>query len=284
MADLPPDPSRGMEHWRIRGADNHTYWLQMVIDTGRHWTTYRCLLEGDEQRRRFTCKVITKRGLDPFAIREIRIMAGLQRQNVLALNNLLENDEFLFLIMPFLPGGTLCDILEDRTFSEAEARRILMQIARGLAYLHGEGICHNNLTLDNIVCTEGEEFDVFISSFDLSTIRGERGAMEEFRGSLYYAAPEVVRHEEPHIQASDIWSFGVIAYALLTRSFPFDNPDLDLGLQILRGEYNTAHFDEFQVSDAARQFIARIFRLNPNERPTASYLVYDDPWLNGQND
>ena len=287
MAGLPPDPSRGLENHRIRGPGNRTYFLFHCLECQPHATSYKCILETGEGRPRCECKVYTKREIDRYMLREINVLHRVQCQNVLGMQDFLESEDFLFVITPFFSGGSLFDKLEQRgrRFSEHETRRILMQVARGLAHLHGEGICHNDLGLETILCSgEEENFQVAISGFGLATFRGENEGMREVLQQYYYAAPEIVRHEEQYIEASDIWSFGVVAYCLLTEHFPFAGEGIDLGRLIVQGQYDTALFDRYQVSDAARNFIARILRVNPDERPTASDLVYDDPWLNDIDD
>ena len=267
----------------IKGGEK-TYHLQEMIGKGGYGCVYRCFDVADNKR--YACKVVAKRNLTDKSVknlqREVNILFKVkQHENLLGLHDLVETDYFVCIIMPHMEGGSLFKKIHAGTgFSEATARGILMQIARGIEYLHTLKICHRDLKPNNILCTaEPEHYRVVISDYGLSKPFGPNDLLETDCGTPYYEAPEIYKHEGAYSEKCDIWSFGVIAYVLFTGWFPFDCKDLKyLPNVIIPGNYNRERLSV--VSPAAREFIDRLLRVNPGERPTASDLVSKDPWLN----
>jgi len=257
--------------------DGNSYHLISIVSDNGFSTVFRCVRER-ENPLFYACKVIAKRGRSEENVRRLigvaEIMRRLHHQNVIELHDFAETADFIFFVMPFFEGGTLHEKLHQRgRFSEADSRRIVIQIARGLAYLHAEGICHRDIKLDNILCSgEEEDFRVVIYDFSLSAHFREGERMRTICGTPAYTAPEIFRGDRPYTEACDIWSLGVVAYTLLVGSYlpnAEDRPGFILDFP-----------DGIQLSVAAREFLARLLAENPNERPTASYLLNEDPWLN----
>jgi len=281
MAEPPMERAHHLENTIIVCTSGHTYRLINMIALGIRKVIYRCVDETEPHHPVYACKVIAKGGLTEegiaFLRREVMILRRIDHQNVLGVHDCVESDEFIFLITPLMDGGSLLEILEGRgRFTEPEARRILTQVISGLAYLHRDGICHRDIKPENILCSgEEDNLHVAISGFGLSTFNREGERMTTRCGTLQFMAPEVIRPEEPYTEACDMWSLGVLAYAVLTGFYPFEVME-----DPMVGEYNRTHLDDLHISAEARGFIERLLQVNPNERPTASYLLNQDPWLN----
>jgi len=278
----------GFEGSRLTGVKGQNFMLQRQIGRGNFATVYRCIDTNDPSRTKYACKVISKQHLDEQANanlnREIQILRSVQHENVLTMRDLLETRDLIFIILPFMGGGELFEKVSQQShFSEREARRVLRQIASGLAYLHSQHICHRDLKPENILCTEGNEgeYRVVISDFGLSKIFGQGQILKTSCGTMHYAAPEVFQHH-PYNEACDIWSFGVVAYVLLTGCFPFDTKPRDrIPTLICSGRYNTRNLEIRRVSAPACSFIARLLVVDPLLRPTAAELL-TDPWMIGE--
>ena len=94
-----------------------------------------------------------------------------------------------------------------------------------LHYMHGKGVVHRDLKLENIMMTEGSERGhPKIVDFGLSKIIGPTETANEPFGTLGYVAPEVLK-KQPYTFSCDVWSIGCILYALLSGSLPFDHND-----------------------------------------------------------
>jgi len=229
-------------------------------------------------------------------MQEIDIIRRVQHHpHIIGLIDIFEEGSRVFFIMPFMEGGDLFHKLsrkprDRRRFTEAEVRRILLQIARGIEYLHGLHICHRDLKPENLLCTREEEnFQVVIADFGLSK-DFEQGKMRTECGSGFYAAPEVHRHEE-YTEKCDIWSYGVIAFVLFTGTFPFRDKDQNPPERLPKSEHlgyivNNMEIEKGRMeslSPEAKEFLTRLLNQKaPEDRPTASDLV-EDPWLNARN-
>jgi len=283
-----PDAAH-LSMFRMRGKNGQCYVLNRVIGHGPFSTVYHCIDESDPSHPAYSCKVTQKDLLMRYSrtnlVREVSILHSIQHDNIVPLHDLLETDDFVCLIFPYMEGGELFDkIAARKRFTEADAREVLIQIASGLEYLHSHGICHRDIKPENILCTgEEEHFRVAISSFELAAFYGKGEIMTSSCGTLHYVAPEVIAHNGPYTEACDIWSFGVVAYVLFTGCFPFSGQYNRLACNIARGMYNRAKLRMCGVSQEACAFIDRLLCLNPAERPTASELLKNDPWLNASN-
>merc|ERR1719502_2160404 len=101
-----------------------------------------------------------------------------------------------------------------------------------ICYIHGKGVAHRDLKLENFVRTGSEDktkiklIDFGLSKFGLGDVtesKSQAYVMKETVGTTYYMAPEVMRRR--YGPACDLWSIGVIAYMLLCGSAPFEGPD-----------------------------------------------------------
>lgn len=164
-------------------------------------------------------------GVDPnFSARferEVRAIAGLGHSNiapVYAFGTTAEQQHYL--VMPYLAGGTLRDRLA-QGLTETEWVRILVQIARALAYAHGRGVVHRSLSSRNILFDDSGR--PLLTDFALSRTRGGLTGVATTTTSLeksYYLSPEQARGVELD-HRTDLYSLGVIAYEGLLGQPPF---------------------------------------------------------------
>ena len=272
---------------RMRGGKGQCYYLNRIIGHGPFSTVYRCIDENDPSHKVYACKIIQKDLLIGTTLhnimREVSIVREVDHENLLAMHDLLETEEFVCIVFPFMEGGELFEkIINRKRFTEADAREVLIQILRGLDYLHSHGICHRDIKPENILCSgEEDHFRVVISGFELAKCFGRGELMTTSCGTYYYAAPEVFTHSGPYSEACDMWSFGVVAYVLLTGCFPFFCHSLShLPYTICNCSYNKERLEKCGASQAARDFIDRLLCKDPKKRPSASELLREDPWIN----
>ncbi|GAA5985564.1 hypothetical protein JCM10908_007024 [Rhodotorula pacifica] len=164
--------------------------------------------------------------------REIHHHRRLRHPHVLSLFELVATESSIYLVTELCAGGELFDYLVEQTrLSLAETRRIFGQLVLGVAYLHGEGVVHRDLKLENVLLDE----NVNVKIADLGFGREfEKGRFMETRvGTLGYMAPEVVAGQRYLGEEVDIWSLGVILFALLTGSLPFDDDDEGIMKQLI---------------------------------------------------
>jgi len=173
------------------------------------------------------------------------------QKNIIQLIEFFEEAEHFYLIFEKINGGPLLKHIQKRIFfTEAEASRIIKDLAEAIHHLHQQGVAHRDIKPDNVLCVNhNSPWPVKLCDFDLcSSVNIEVSTPELLTpvGSLEYMAPEVVdafmvddydddEEEISYNKKCDMWSLGIIMYILLCGYAPFSgNCGLDCGWE--RGE------------------------------------------------
>ena len=184
------------------------------------------------------------------------------------------------MIMEYAEGGELFNyIIEKGNLSEDESRNIFQQIIDAIYYLHQMGVCHRDLKPENILFDSKDRKKIKIIDFGLSnlyitenishndrlSLSTQKELLETPCGSPGYAPPEMILGCKYDGIMTDIWSCGIILYAMLCGCLPFDDFSEDkLYSKIIRGRYDYPPMIE--ISDEAKNFINSILVVNPKER------------------
>ncbi|KAI8071318.1 kinase-like domain-containing protein [Gongronella butleri] len=159
--------------------------------------------------------------------REIAIMKLIQHPHILKLIDVIDLPESsnLYLILEYVQGGELFEyLIQQGRLSEVEARTYFRQIIFGVDFCHRHLICHRDLKPENLLLDS--ECNIKIADFGMASLQPSGAFLETSCGSPHYASPEVVTGIRYNGIASDIWSCGVILYALLCGHLPFDDNDI----------------------------------------------------------
>jgi len=151
---------------------------------------------------------------------EAKAAAALNHPNIATIYAIEEAGDELFLVMEYVEGQELAEKLKTGALAFDEAEKIALQIANGLAAAHEKNIVHRDVKSSNIMITENGT--VKIMDFGLAKVgAGIQLTKEQSTlGTAPYMSPEQVRGEEVD-DRSDIWSFGVLLYEMLTAHLPF---------------------------------------------------------------
>ncbi|KAG0362916.1 hypothetical protein BGZ54_008428 [Gamsiella multidivaricata] len=163
--------------------------------------------------------------------REIAVLRTIRHPNIITLFDVIETERYIGIVIEYASGGELFDhILAHRCLREREACRLFAQLMSGVHYLHSKHIVHRDLKLENLLLDRNRNIIItdfgFANQFDSTS----RDLMSTSCGSPCYAAPELVISDGLYVGTGvDIWSCGVILYAMLAGYLPFDddpaNPD-----------------------------------------------------------
>ncbi|KAI9367716.1 hypothetical protein BJX61DRAFT_279792 [Aspergillus egyptiacus] len=194
--------------------------------------------------------------------REVVIMKLIEHPNVISLYDVWENRGELYLVLEYVEGGELFDYVSNHgPLPEEEAVRLFRQIIAGLGYCHRFNICHRDLKPENILLDS--DHNVKLADFGMAALQPAGHWLNTSCGSPHYAAPEIIYGRKYRGDRADIWSCGIILYALLTGFLPFDGGDLHSTLQLVRkGDYMIPP----NVSDEAADLIQRILQKKPDDR------------------
>lgn len=156
---------------------------------------------------------LQKPNLEAKIHREIALMRLLDHPHILKLKDVLEGPRHLHLVLEYAENGELFDYLvRAQSLREDVALDIFRQLIYGLDYLHQHNICHRDLKPENILLDSNGH--IKIADFGFARWMREKIA-ETSCGSPHYAAPEVIRGRPYDGLKADIWSAGVILFALL---------------------------------------------------------------------
>ena len=153
-------------------------------------------------------------------LREIKVLAGLDHPNIAALRTAQRIDNQLVMVMELVDGFTLEDRLKTGPIPVAEALNYAAQALSALSYAHARGVIHRDIKPANIMVTP--ETLVKLMDFGIAKAAGDRKLTMTGTtlGSLYYMSPEQIKAGEPDAR-SDLYSFGVTLYELVTGARPF---------------------------------------------------------------
>eukprot|EP01060_Flectonema_neradi_P020013 TRINITY_DN27529_c0_g1_i1.p1 TRINITY_DN27529_c0_g1~~TRINITY_DN27529_c0_g1_i1.p1 ORF type:complete len:307 (+),score=60.66 TRINITY_DN27529_c0_g1_i1:37-957(+) len=214
-------------------------------------------------------QLLTKGHMEQQLKREIAIMKLLDHRNVLKMVDVLQTGKNIYLILDLLTGGDLFDKLEQaKRFEEDVARKYFQQLISGLYYLHAQGIAHRDLKPENLLLDTNNT--IFIADFGFSRLLNNQQLLNTVCGTPNYMAPEVLKEKGYDGKKADIWSAGVILYAMLAGYLPFDDPNMNvLCDKIEAGEYRMSR----KFSPNAADFIKRMLTVDPDKRITLEQMI-----------
>lgn len=212
--------------------------------------------------------------------REISSMALLKHPNIVELKEVMASKHNIYLVMEYVGGGDLyTKILQQGRLDKTLARKYFHQLIRAVEFCHSRGICHRDLKLENILVDSNGE-TLKLGDFGLATLAGEEqgsadGLLYTPCGAFAYMAPEIIRGARYDGKKADIWSCGVILYALLAGYPPFqDENRMRMLWKIRIAEYGFP----LGFSQEIRQLIGTILIPNPRERISMEEIM-DSPWF-----
>ncbi len=207
--------------------------------------------------------------------REARAAAGLSHPAIVQIFDLLEHGGEDWLVMERVEGRPLSAVLDEGPLSEAQALPLARQIAEGLAAAHERGVVHRDLKTENVIVTP--ENRAKILDFGLAKrlaapvspaggdtrLTGEHQVLGTFRSM----SPEQIRGIEVDGR-SDLFSFGILLYEMLTGESPFEDPDPAVALRRTCAEDPTPPAQLNQaLSPELSDLILRLLEKDPAHRP-----------------
>ena len=140
--------------------------------------------------------------------------------------------------MEYASGGELFDyIVKRKRLDETEASKFMHQILSGIQYIHKNGIVHRDLKPENLLLDHNK--NVKIVDFGLSNQYKPGQKLKTACGSPCYAAPEMIAGKRYECLNVDIWSCGIILYAMLCGYLPFEDPNTNkLYKKIIAGDFD----------------------------------------------
>jgi 5'-AMP-activated protein kinase catalytic alpha subunit len=170
--------------------------------------------------------------------------------------------------MEYASGGELFDyIVQHQRIKELESCLFFQQIISGVEYISKLNIVHRDLKPENLLLDHKKQ--IKIVDFGLSNTFKTGQTLKTACGSPCYAAPEMIAGKRYHGTQVDIWSCGVILYAMICGYLPFEDSNTSLLYKkIMSGEYKCPKF----ISEDAKDLLSKILKTNPEERYTIDQI------------
>ncbi|KAL4430220.1 hypothetical protein ABPG74_014779 [Tetrahymena malaccensis] len=242
-----------------------------------------------ETREKVAIKILEKDKITEQAdvervAREIHILKILRHPNIIQLYEIIETQKQLYLIMEYAQGGELFDyIVKNQKINERESCKYIQQILSGVEYLHNLNIAHRDLKPENLLLDHQK--NIKIVDFGLSNLYKEGELLKTACGSPCYAAPEMIQGKKYEGLCVDIWSTGIIMFALICGYLPFEDQNTSvLYKKIVSGEFSIPRW----VSTEAKDLMNCILNTDPVKRYKINdirnhkwYLLYKQNLSNG---
>jgi hypothetical protein len=213
-------------------------------------------------------------------IREAEAAAAVSHPNVVNIYHVgvLPQTEVPYFVMQYVEGPSMAEVA-GRMLPEARVRRVIGEVASGLAAAHRRGVVHRDIKPGNIVI-DGETGRALLCDFGIAaagamhpTRRSDRLTSEgAFVGTPTYMSPEIASGEEA-IDKSDVYSLGVVAYELLTGRAPFTGHGIKVMAAHVHDEVPDLHALRADLSPEIVELVERSLAKNPVDRPSAQSIV-----------
>uniref|UniRef100_A0A671XW54 BR serine/threonine kinase 2 n=1 Tax=Sparus aurata TaxID=8175 RepID=A0A671XW54_SPAAU len=219
--------------------------------------------------------------------REIAILKLIEHPHVLKLHDVYENKKYLYLVLEHVSGGELFDYLVKKgRLTPKEARKFFRQIMSALDFCHSHSICHRDLKPENLLLDEKN--NIRIADFGMASLQVGDSLLETSCGSPHYACPEVIRvshfpmiHKKYDGRKADVWSCGVILFALLVGALPFDDDNLrNLLEKVKLGVFHMPHF----IPPDCQNLLRGMIEVDATKRLTLEQIQKHTWYIGGKNE
>ncbi len=206
---------------------------------------------------------------------EAKAAAALNHPNISTVYAIEESGDDVFIVMEYIDGIELKDKIKSGSIGIEDAINIAIQIAEGLEAAHNKGIVHRDIKSQNIMITGDGK--IKIMDFGLAKIRGgpQLTKIGSTVGTVAYMSPEQTRGEEVDYR-TDIWSFGVLLYEMITGELPFRGDyDQAIVYSILNEEPEVID----NIPERLKLIMNKVLEKNPNDRYQDSKKLVSDLML-----
>ena len=211
--------------------------------------------------------------------REIEMLKNLNHPNVIKILKIMEDSKTIYIIMEYCQNGELFNrIVQKQHLNENEAAFFYYQLINGLEYIHQNNIAHRDLKPENLLLTKDDELKII--DFGLSNYSKINMLLGTPCGSPCYASPEMVSGQKYDGYMIDIWSTGIILYAMTCGYLPFeDNDNEALFLKILNCNINYPNY----VGELSLDLMKKIIVTEPSKRITLEKIKEHPFYLKGKS-
>ncbi|CAN6483701.1 unnamed protein product [Victoria cruziana] len=212
--------------------------------------------------------------------REVQTMSLIDHPNLLRAHCSFTNDHSLWVVMPYMAGGSCLHIMKSayaEGFEEPVIATLLREVLKALVYLHSHGHIHRDVKAGNILidgngAVKLADFGVSAGMFDTGDRQRSRNT---FVGTPCWMAPEVMQQLHGYDFKADIWSFGITALELAHGHAPFSKyPPMKVLLMTLQNAPPGLDYErDKRFSKSFKEMVAACLVKDPRKRPSSEKLL-----------
>ncbi|CEI65047.1 hypothetical protein FVEN_g11891 [Fusarium venenatum] len=277
----PPPPTEVPEPPSADRPDGATYQVGKILGKGGFAVCYSGQLLPTKQR--FALKIV-KSHMPPKMEQkfqtELQIHSKMKHKNVVQFLRAFSYEKCTYLILELCPNGSLMDMVKRRKgLTEPEVRFYSVQIAGAIKYMHNKGIIHRDLKMGNIFLDS--HMNAKIGDFGLAALLVTGRDMHTIRrttlcGTPNYIAPEILeKGKKGHDHMVDIWSLGIIMFAMFTSKPPFQSSTTDEIYRRARErdyDWPSAETSRRYISQEAKELVANMLQ-DAESRPEPEEII-----------
>lgn len=262
------------------------YELLEKVGQGAYGVVWKGVRRKDVSKKTFAIKQINMSRAGSHNLKsvigEVETMTLLNHPNIVKLEETFKDDTNLWIVMEYLPGGELLQLLKNERLSENLTRLIVVQLLEALEYIHGRGIVHRDLKPSN--CLMGEnETTVKISDFGFAVLAGSAQCLKAYCGTVAFMAPEILL-DKNYGKPVDMWALGIMTYMMFVGGFPFTSDNThELIRNISRSHEIIQNEPALKYSPHLKDFIMGLLNEDPNKRLTSKEALKHS-WIQGIGD
>jgi len=205
---------------------------------------------------------------------EVEVLKQLDHPNICKLYEVFEDADNIYLVMDLCRGGELFDRITEGALGEAEVSKLIRQLAHALRYCHDRGIIHRDIKPENILFVSSDaEAPAKLIDFGIACHFKQTEHRKGEKGTEAYEAPEVKNDESSYSEKCDLWSLGVLLYAMLSSSLPFSSAEA-----ARKGIFSTEGSRWRDISPEAKDLIRQLLVVDPSLRLSAAQVL-EHPWV-----
>ncbi|KAK5101480.1 hypothetical protein LTR24_000536 [Lithohypha guttulata] len=214
---------------------------------------------------------------DPNLAREIHHHRQFIHPHIARLYEVIVTEKTVWLVLEFCQGDELYNYLVthgQHGLPVEKVQRIFAQLAGAVSYIHSKSCVHRDLKLENVLLDKTG--DVKLVDFGFTReYEGKASYLQTFCGTICYSAPEMLKGEKYAGEKVDVWSLGIVLFALLTGALPFDEDD-DLATKQKILKEDPTYPNTFP--EQAKTLLSKMLSKRPLHRPTLAEVL-NDPFL-----
>ncbi|KKK17943.1 hypothetical protein P175DRAFT_0494394 [Aspergillus ochraceoroseus IBT 24754] len=202
--------------------------------------------------------------------REIHHHRQFLHPHIARLYEVIVTEKLVWLVLEYCPGDELYNyLLQNGPLHIDKVKKIFTQLVGAVAYVHSKSCVHRDLKLENILLDKHENVKLCDFGFTRE-YEGKASYLQTFCGTVCYSAPEMLKAEKYAGEKVDVWSLGIILYALIAGELPFDEDDDQVTKARILTEEPTFN-DKFTAD--AKALINLLLSKRPLLRPSLSDIL-----------